>query len=92
MKRFLSVLVCLAVVAGLSFANGSKEAGGAAMGGKAKVIGYYKDAADVFYKDGFEVFKALAERFPDLHAATEGLVYQPSITFRSLKSLPVTWH
>jgi len=62
MKRFLSVLVCLAVVAGLSFANGSKEAGGAAMGGKAKVIGYYKDAADVFYKDGFEVFKALAEK------------------------------
>jgi hypothetical protein len=23
---------------------------------------------------------------------TDGLEYQPSITFRSLKSLPVTWH
>ncbi len=42
--------------------------------------------------EGQEVFKALAERFPDLHAVTEGLEYQPSITFRSLKSLPVTWH
>jgi len=37
------------------------------------------------------VFKALAERFPNLTAATEELEYQPSITFRSLKSLPVTW-
>jgi cytochrome P450 len=42
--------------------------------------------------EGQEVFKALAERFPDLRAVTEGLEYQPSITFRSLKSLPVTWH
>ena len=42
--------------------------------------------------EGQEVFKALAERFPDLHAHTAGLEYQPSITFRSLKSLPVTWH
>ncbi len=41
--------------------------------------------------EGQEVFKALAERFPDLQAATQGLEYQPSITFRSLKSLPVTW-
>jgi len=41
--------------------------------------------------EGQEVFKALAERFPDLTAATENLEYQPSITFRSLKSLPVTW-
>ena len=42
--------------------------------------------------EGQEVFKALAERFPDLRAETRGLEYQPSITFRSLKSLPVTWH
>jgi cytochrome P450 len=41
--------------------------------------------------EGQEVFKALAERFPDLQVATEQLGYQPSITFRSLKSLPVTW-
>ncbi len=41
--------------------------------------------------EGQEVFKALAERFPDLQAETRGLEYQPSITFRSLKSLPVTW-
>jgi cytochrome P450 len=42
--------------------------------------------------EGQEVFKALAERFPALQAETEDLEYQPSITFRSLKSLPVTWH
>ena len=41
--------------------------------------------------EGQEVFKALAERFPDLMVASEALEYQPSITFRSLKSLPVTW-
>jgi cytochrome P450 len=42
--------------------------------------------------EGQEVFKALAERFPKLRAQTDELEYQPSITFRSLKSLPVTWH
>jgi len=41
--------------------------------------------------EGQEVFKALAERFPTLEIKTEDLEYQPSITFRSLKSLPVTW-
>ena len=41
--------------------------------------------------EGQEVFKALAERFPSLHLETGGLEYQPSITFRSLKSLPVAW-
>jgi cytochrome P450 len=40
--------------------------------------------------EGQEVFKALAERFPSLELVTEELEYQPSITFRSLKSLPVT--
>jgi cytochrome P450 len=42
--------------------------------------------------EGQEVFKALAERFPNLHATSEELEYHPSITFRSLKSLPVTLH
>jgi cytochrome P450 len=42
--------------------------------------------------EGQEVFKALAERFPNLRAETEALEYQPSITFRSLKALPVTLH
>jgi cytochrome P450 len=42
--------------------------------------------------EGQEVFRALAERFPNLRAETEELEYQPSITFRSLKALPVTWH
>jgi len=41
--------------------------------------------------EGQEVFKALAERFPNLQLPSEELDYQPSITFRSLKSLPVTW-
>lgn len=42
--------------------------------------------------EGQEVFKALAERFDRLQLETEELEYQPSITFRSLKSLPVTWN
>jgi cytochrome P450 len=42
--------------------------------------------------EGQEAFKALAERFPSLQLATDELEYQPSITFRSLKSLPVTWN
>jgi cytochrome P450 len=41
--------------------------------------------------EGQEVFKALAERFPNLQLKSEDVDYQPSITFRSLKSLPVTW-
>ncbi|MGO9412634.1 MAG: substrate-binding domain-containing protein [Spirochaetia bacterium] len=62
MKRFFVFLICFAASAGMTFASGNKESTGAAMSGKAKVIGYYKDAADVFYKDGFDVFKALAEK------------------------------
>jgi cytochrome P450 len=42
--------------------------------------------------EGQEAFKAMAERFPHLQLETEALEYQPSITFRSLKSLPVTWN
>jgi cytochrome P450 len=41
--------------------------------------------------EGQEAFKALAERFPSLHGESEELEYQPSMTFRSLQSLPVTW-
>ena len=41
--------------------------------------------------EGQEAFKALAERFPTLHVETEELEYQPSMTFRSLKALPVAW-
>ncbi len=41
--------------------------------------------------EGQEVFRALAERFPGLRLDTDRLEYQPSIQFRSLKSLPVAW-
>jgi cytochrome P450 len=42
--------------------------------------------------EGQEAFRALAERFDSLHLETENIEYQPSITFRSVKSLPVTWN
>jgi len=41
--------------------------------------------------EGQEVLKAMAERFPALKLGTESLEYQPSVQFRSLKALPVTW-
>jgi pimeloyl-[acyl-carrier protein] synthase len=41
--------------------------------------------------EGQEVFRALAERFPGFRLDNERLEYQPSITFRSLKSLPINW-
>lgn len=41
--------------------------------------------------EGQEVFRGLAERFPRLELETDNLEYQPSLQFRSLKSLPVTW-
>lgn len=41
--------------------------------------------------EGQEIFRALAERFPGFRLETDQLEYQPSIQFRSLKSLPVTW-
>jgi len=41
--------------------------------------------------EGQEAFKALVERFPRFRLDTDQLEYQPSITFRSLKSLPVAW-
>jgi cytochrome P450 len=47
--------------------------------------------------EGQEIFKALAKRFPNIRMTSAGMTsagleYQPSITFRSLKALPVTWH
>lgn len=41
--------------------------------------------------EGQEAFKSMVERFPRLHLDTDELEYQPSIAFRSLKSLPVKW-
>jgi cytochrome P450 len=41
--------------------------------------------------EGQEAFRALAERFESLHIETDRIEYQPSISFRSIKSLPVTW-
>ena len=43
--------------------------------------------------EGQEALRLLVERFSklDLAVPVEELSYQPSITFRSLKSLPVTW-
>jgi cytochrome P450 len=41
--------------------------------------------------EGQEVFRALAERLPQLSLDTGSLEYQPSVQFRSLKSLPVRW-
>ena len=41
--------------------------------------------------EGQEVFRALVERFPSMRLATDELEYQPSIQFRSLRSLPVRW-
>jgi cytochrome P450 len=41
--------------------------------------------------EGQEVFRALAERFDRFELATDEVEYQPSIQFRSLKSLPVSW-
>ena len=43
--------------------------------------------------EGQEALKALVERFPMLHLQVPEaeLEYQPSITFRSLKSLPIVW-
>lgn len=42
--------------------------------------------------EGQEAFRALAQRFDTLHLEQEELAYQPSITFRSIKTMPVTWN
>jgi cytochrome P450 len=41
--------------------------------------------------EGQEVFRAMAERFPALRLGAGRLEYQPSIQFRSLRALPVSW-
>jgi len=41
--------------------------------------------------EGQEVFKALAERFPNMELVPTKLEYAPSIQFRSLRALPVRW-
>ena len=41
--------------------------------------------------EGQEAFRGLAQRFPSLRLETEELEYQPSMNFRSLKALPVSW-
>jgi cytochrome P450 len=40
--------------------------------------------------EGQEVFSALADRYPNLQLKTHDMEYQPSITFRSIKDLPVS--
>jgi len=40
--------------------------------------------------EGQEVFKALAERYPNLQLTTPEMEYRESITFRSIKSMPVS--
>ena len=41
--------------------------------------------------EGQEAFTALAQRFPSLHLTTDAVAYQPSLAFRALQSLPVSW-
>ena len=41
--------------------------------------------------EGQEVFRGLAERFPGFELAADRIEYQPSLQFRSVKSLPVRW-
>ena len=57
MKRLRLILICFAFLGAMSLPGGNARA---AAGGKAKVIGYYMDASDDYYKAGFQVFKALA--------------------------------
>jgi cytochrome P450 len=52
---------------------------------------HYCLGASLARVEGQEVFRALAERFESLRLETDELVYQPSIQFRSLTSLPVAW-
>jgi len=41
--------------------------------------------------EGQEVLQALAERIPRFELALDEPEYQPSIQFRSIKTMPVTW-
>jgi len=54
MKKILVIVLCVALAVTMMAGCGAAPA-------KAKVIGYYKDAADDYYKAGYEVFAALAK-------------------------------
>jgi cytochrome P450 len=41
--------------------------------------------------EGQEAFTAFAQRFPSLSLATDAVAYQPSLAFRTLTALPVSW-
>ena len=58
MGRLALWLARFAVLGAISFPGSIK----AAAGDKGKVIGYYMDASDDYYKAGFQVFKALATK------------------------------
>jgi len=58
MKRFAIWIACLALLGEVVPAYAADKA----VAVKAKVIGYYMDAADDYYKAGFQVFKALAKK------------------------------
>jgi ABC-type sugar transport system substrate-binding protein len=60
MKRIAMLLLAFAAVSTMFLAFGVLDAG-AKQSGKAKVIGYYMDAADDYYKAGYQVFDALAK-------------------------------
>ncbi len=73
MKKILTIVLCVALVAVLAACGPAPTASPSgspspttspvpSSAGGQKVIGYYKDAADDYYKAGFEVFKALAEQ------------------------------
>jgi ABC-type sugar transport system substrate-binding protein len=59
-RRSALKLMAMTGLGSMAFAAGGPAL--AAQGGNKKVIGYYMDAADDFYKRGFEVFKTLADR------------------------------
>ena len=40
--------------------------------------------------EGQEVFRELAERYPDMELGQNEMEYEPSITFRSIKRMPIT--
>jgi len=58
MKHLPLSSLCFAVLAAVSFLGSNS----AAVAGDKKVIGYYMDASDDYYKAGFQVFKALATK------------------------------
>ena len=58
-RRSALKLMALTALGSMAFPAGRQAL---AAQGKSKVIGYYMDAADDFYKAGFEVFKTLAGR------------------------------